>query len=138
MWVGVSGRTVRPETDHYLWCIRSHSVCSWNRITLTASYPLIPMKKHRSLDDAFMSGRRCLRYRTKTGSRRLKLRRGVRDMSYKKFDQADLEVIKNIIKDDERILYAENMGPKNTVMMKIGETKLPRCCNESDFCKRNL
>ena len=24
-------------------------------------------------------------------------------MSYKKFDQADLEVIKNIIKDDERI-----------------------------------
>ena len=26
-------------------------------------------------------------------------------MSYKKFDQADLEVIKNIIKDDERILY---------------------------------
>ena len=28
-------------------------------------------------------------------------------MSYKKFDQADLEVIKNIIKDDERILYAE-------------------------------
>ena len=30
-------------------------------------------------------------------------------MSYKKFDQADLEVIKNIIKDDERILYAENI-----------------------------
>ena len=28
-------------------------------------------------------------------------------MSYKKFDQADLEVIKNIIKDDERILYPE-------------------------------
>ena len=28
--VGLSGRTVRPETDHYLWCIRSHSVCSWN------------------------------------------------------------------------------------------------------------
>ena len=28
-------------------------------------------------------------------------------MSYKKFDQADLEVIKNIVKDDERILYAE-------------------------------
>lgn len=31
-------------------------------------------------------------------------------MSYKKFDQADLEVIKNIIKDDERILYAENIN----------------------------
>ena len=31
-------------------------------------------------------------------------------MSYKKFAQADLEVIKNIIKDDERILYAENIN----------------------------
>ena len=31
-------------------------------------------------------------------------------MSYKKFDQVDLEVIKNIIKDDERILYAENIN----------------------------
>ena len=31
-------------------------------------------------------------------------------MSYKKFDQVDLEVIKNIIKDDERILYAKNIN----------------------------
>ena len=31
-------------------------------------------------------------------------------MSYKKFDQADLEVIKNIVKDEERILYAENIA----------------------------
>ena len=34
-------------------------------------------------------------------------------MSYKKFDQADLEVIKNIIKDDEM----QKISTKNTVMM---------------------
>ena len=31
-------------------------------------------------------------------------------MSYKKFDQADLEAIKNIVKDEERILYAKNIN----------------------------
>ena len=38
-------------------------------------------------------------------------------MSYKKFDQADLEVIKNIIKDDERIFICRKISTKNTVMM---------------------
>ena len=31
-------------------------------------------------------------------------------MSYKKFDQTDLEAIKNIVKDEERILYAKNIN----------------------------
>ena len=30
-------------------------------------------------------------------------------MSYKKFDQTDLEAIKNIVNDEERILYAKNI-----------------------------
>lgn len=59
-------------------------------------------------------------------------------MSYKKFDQADLEVIKNIIKDDERILYAENINEEYSHDELGGAQKLPRCCSKSDFCRRNL
>lgn len=37
-------------------------------------------------------------------------------MSYKKFDQADLEVIKNIIKTMKEF-YMQKISTKNTVMM---------------------
>ena len=59
-------------------------------------------------------------------------------MSYKKFDQADLEVIKNIIKDDERILYAENINEEYSHDELGGAQSYPRCCSKSDFCRRNL
>ena len=54
-------------------------------------------------------------------------------MSYKKFDQADLEVIKNIIKDDERILYAENINEEYSHDELGGAQSYPECCSKSDF-----